>query len=59
MNEPMLRDLAHCIEIKECGVWETVDVVYSLEDALMVASSLCRGRSEDRVRISTPDNRIL
>jgi hypothetical protein len=48
-----------CIETKECGVWDAQDVAASLEDALMLASSLCQTLPEDRIRISTPDYKLL
>ena len=49
----------HCIETLECGVWDTQDVADDLEDALTLASSLCRSLPEDRIRISTPDFKTL
>lgn len=49
----------HCIETIECGVWETQDVAPTLEDALLIASSLCQTLPEERIRISTPDYKIL
>lgn len=49
----------YCVETLECGVWETQDVADSWEDAVMLASSLCYTLPEDRIRISTPDFRVL
>lgn len=49
----------HCIEVKEIGVWDTFDVAPDLETALQLASSICNAVSEDCVRISTPDFRML
>ena len=49
----------HCIETRECGAWETQDVADNLEDALMLSSSLCESLPEDRIRISTPDHKLL
>lgn len=49
----------HCIETCECGVWDTQDVADNLQDALALASSLCQILPDDKIRISTPDNRIL
>jgi hypothetical protein len=49
----------HCIEVCECGVWDTQDMADNLPDALALASSLCQTLPDDKIRISTPDNRIL
>lgn len=49
----------HCIEVREAGVWETVDYADNLPDALLLASSLCQTVREEWIRISTPDNEIL
>mgnify|MGYP006933460320 CR=1 FL=1 len=50
---------SHCIETLELCVWETWGVADSLEDALRVASLLCLTMDEDRIRISTPDCRLI
>jgi hypothetical protein len=47
------------IEVREAGVWEAVDYADSLEDALMLASSLCATVREEWIRISTPDFKII
>ena len=47
------------IEVREAGVWDTVDYSDSLEDALMLASSLCATVREEWIRISTPDFKII
>lgn len=49
----------YCIEVREAGVWETVDYADNLTDALLLASSLCQTVREEWIRISTPDNEIL
>lgn len=49
----------HCIETCEAGVWDTQDMADSLSDAILLASSLCRTLPDGKIRISTPDNRIL
>ena len=50
----------YCVETLECGVWEMQDVADSWEDAVMLASSLCcTSLPEDRIRISTPESRVL
>ena len=63
INEPLpasdLFGVPHCVETLECGVWETQDVADSLEDAMLLASSLCNTLPEDRIRISTPDHKLL
>lgn len=55
MNSPQ----TYCIEIREAGVWETVDYADNLTDALLLASSLCQTVREEWIRISTPDFQIL
>jgi hypothetical protein len=47
------------IEFLECGVWTEWDYAESLEDALMLASSLTWDVREEWIRIVTPDNKIL
>ena len=47
------------IEVREAGVWSAVDYADSLEDALMLASSLCQTVREEWIRISTPDFKII
>ena len=47
------------IEVREAGVWNAVDYADSLEDALMLASSLCATVREEWIRISTPDFKII
>lgn len=47
------------IEVKTAGVWETHDYADDLETALQLASSLVGGIPEDRIRIVTPDIKIL
>lgn len=49
----------HCIEVRECGTWDTFDIVPDFETALQLASSICDETTDERVRISTPDLRIL
>jgi hypothetical protein len=49
----------YIIEVKECGVWETVDYADTLEEATILASSLCWSVREEWIRISTPENEIL
>ena len=45
------------IEVRTAGVWEAVDYADSLEDALLLASSLCQSVREEWVRIIGPDCR--
>ena len=52
-------NLIYNIEVREAGVWEAVDYADSLEDALMLASSLCATVREEWIRISTPDFKII
>ena len=47
------------IEVKEAGAWETVDYADTLEDAILLASSLTQTVREEWIRISTPENKIL
>lgn len=47
------------IEIQTDGVWETVDCADTLEDDLLLASSLTQIVREEWIRISTPENEIL
>ena len=47
------------IEVREAGVWNAVDYADSLEDALMLASSLCQTVREEWIRISTPNFKII
>lgn len=47
------------IESKVAGVWDTLDEVASLDDALILASTYCDLIPEDKLRISTPDFKIL
>lgn len=47
------------IEILECGVWNDVDYVDNLEDALSLASAYVYSVREEWVRIVTPDNKII
>lgn len=49
----------YCIEFQELGVWETYDTTQELEDAILLASTLCQTLSEDRIRISTPDYKLI
>jgi len=48
-----------CIEFLELGVWDTLDIADSEEDALALASIYAERLGEDRVRISTPDFKYL
>ena len=47
------------IEVREAGVWETVDHADNMGDALLLASSLTQTVREEWIRISTPENEIL
>ena len=47
------------IEIKECGVWENVDVLHDLMDALYVASSHVESIREENIRIIDNNNKII
>lgn len=47
------------IEVRTAGVWETVDYADTLEDAILLASSLTQTVREEWIRISTPENEIL
>lgn len=47
------------IEVREAGVWIAVDYADNLEDALLLASSLCQTVREEWIQISTPDFNIL
>jgi hypothetical protein len=47
------------IEVRECGAWETWDVAETLEDAVLLASSLVGKVREEWIRIVTPDGRIM
>ena len=47
------------IEVREAGVWKTVDYADSLEDALLLASSLCQTVREEWIRISTLGNTVV
>lgn len=47
------------IEVREAGVWEVVDYADTLEDAILLASSLTQTVREEWIRISTPENKIL
>ena len=47
------------VEFLECGVWTEWDYADSLEDAIMLASSLTWDVMEEWIRIVTPDNKIL
>jgi len=47
------------IQIRECGIWDDSDYAESLEDAIMLASSLVDTVREEWIRIVTPDNEIL
>ena len=49
----------YCVEFQECGVWETYDTTQELEDAILLASALCRTLPEDKIRISTPDYKLI
>jgi len=57
--EPACPAGPHCIETCEAGVWDTQDMADNLPDALLLASSLCQTLPDHKIRISTPDNRIL
>lgn len=58
-SESMHSPELYCIEVREAGVWETVDYADNLTDALLLASSLCQTVREEWIRISTPDFQIL
>ena len=45
------------IETEEFGVWEIYSIKFSLEDAMDFASPI--PLPDDRIRIVTPDNKIL
>lgn len=45
------------IEVRTAGVWEAVDYAATLEDAIMLASSLCGAVREEWIRIIGPDCR--
>ena len=45
------------IEVRAAGVWEAVDYADSLEDAILLASSLRQTVREEWVRIIGPDCR--
>lgn len=50
------------LEIFQLGYWESIDLINSLEDALLVASSFCNdynGLPEDRVRLIDANNKII
>lgn len=54
------------VEILECGVWQDIDYVDSLEEALTLASTMVDSDNkfgynvrEEWIRIVTPDNKIL
>jgi hypothetical protein len=47
------------IEIKECGVWESVDLTNNLLDALYIASSHVNSIREEYVRIIDNNNKII
>lgn len=66
MNPEQEINGPHCIEGLILGTWETLDMAENLEEAITLASSLVHEPchhvsrvSDARVRISTPDNRIL
>jgi hypothetical protein len=43
------------IEVKTAGVWEAVDYADTLEDAALLASSLCQTVQEEWIRIIGTD----
>jgi len=45
------------IEVQICGVWDTYDEATSESDAITIASAI--ELPDDRIRISTPDHKIL
>ncbi len=50
------------IEVFNLGYWESIDLLYNLEEALWVASSFVHGLDglpEDRVRICDGNNNII
>jgi hypothetical protein len=47
------------IEIKECGVWESIDVTHDLLDALYIASSHVNSIREEYIRIIDNKNKII
>lgn len=47
------------IETQMCGIWDVWDTATSLEDALMLASSLAETLSEERIRIEMPGGWFL
>lgn len=47
------------IERKECGVWDAVDLIDNLEDALLIASSYVELMREENIRIMDKNNRII
>jgi len=52
-------EILFCIETLECGVWDVWDTAETLEEALMLTSSLCETISEERIRIHTPDFEVI
>lgn len=49
----------YVIEFLECGVWDTLDEMDNYADVLLLASHYADIYGEDRIRISTPDNKLL
>lgn len=47
------------IERKECGVWDAIDLIDNLEDALYIASSHVENVREEYIRIVDKNNRII
>ena len=47
------------IEFRECGVWDTLDEADDEETAIMLASHYVQFHSDENLRISTPDYRLL
>lgn len=54
-----MNNNVHNIEVREAGVWETVDVTDNLTDALLLASSWTQTVREEWIRIVLPDGTII
>jgi hypothetical protein len=47
------------VETKECGVWETVDMVTTEIEAYRLASQLTLDTREEWIRVIDPENAVL
>lgn len=47
------------IDVKTCGVWESIDCFDDLESALAHASQLVGLKNEDQIRILDKNNKII